>query len=156
MFEPQRRADNTQWLRKDQKQSCSATMTISTKCWMRFSKFQWTRHSKAFPTWSHSHWLVLHEFCIKMNESFMIHLMYYNSSSRKREIVKSFLMSENVIVVNHSSYSDYFSSCDIYRFLRQKKLLSDKDIRPVLLAEHLISVRDIFKKKIIFQLFETG
>ena len=31
MFEPQRRADNKQWKRKDQKRSCIAKRTISSK-----------------------------------------------------------------------------------------------------------------------------
>ena len=47
-----------------------------------------------------------------------------NASSHKCEVVKSFLASEKVNVLNHPSYSPDLSSCDFFLFPRLKKMLS--------------------------------
>ena len=53
-----------------------------------------------------------------------VHLLHDNASSRKCEVVKSFLVSEKVIVLNHPPYSPDLSSCDFFLFPRLKKMLS--------------------------------
>ena len=47
-----------------------------------------------------------------------------NASSHKCEVVKSFLASEKVKVLNHPPYSPDLSPCDFFLFPRHKKMLS--------------------------------
>ena len=51
-------------------------------------------------------------------------LLHDNTSSHKCEVVKSFLASEKVKVLNHPSYSPDLSPCDFFLFTRLKKMLS--------------------------------
>ena len=51
------------------------------------------------------------------------HILHDNASSHKCEVVKSFLASEKVKVLNHLPYSPDLSPCD-FLFLRLKKMLS--------------------------------
>ena len=53
-----------------------------------------------------------------------IHLLHDNASCHKCEVVKSFLASEKVKVLNHPPYSPDLSPCDFFLFPRLKKLLS--------------------------------
>ena len=53
-----------------------------------------------------------------------VHLLHDNSSSHKCEVVKSFLVSEKVKVLNHSPYSPDLSPCDFFLSPRLKKMLS--------------------------------
>ena len=53
-----------------------------------------------------------------------VHLLRDNASSNKCEVVKSFLASEKVKVLNHSPYSPDLSPCDFFLFQRLKKMLS--------------------------------
>ena len=53
-----------------------------------------------------------------------VHLLHYNVSSHKREIVKSFLASEKLKVSNHPPYSPDLSPCDFFLFPRLNKMLS--------------------------------
>ena len=53
-----------------------------------------------------------------------VHLLHDNASSHKCEVVKSFLASEKVKVLNHPSYSSDLSPCDFFLFPRLKKMLS--------------------------------
>ena len=53
-----------------------------------------------------------------------VHLLHDNASSHKCEVVKSFLVSEKVKVLNHPPYSPYPSHCDFFLFPRLKKMLS--------------------------------
>ena len=53
-----------------------------------------------------------------------VHLLHDNTSSYKCEVVKSFLASEKVKVLNHPPYSPDLSPCDFFLFLRFKKMLS--------------------------------
>ena len=55
-----------------------------------------------------------------------VHLLHDNASSHKCEVVKSFLASEKVKVLNHSPYSPDLSPCDFFLFPRLKKMLSGK------------------------------
>ena len=53
-----------------------------------------------------------------------VHLLHDNTSSHKCEVVKSFLASEKVKVLNHPPYSPDLSPCDFFLFprLRVKRL----------------------------------
>ena len=53
-----------------------------------------------------------------------VHLLHDNASSHKCEVVKSFLASEKVKVLNHLSYSPDLSPCDFFLFPRLKKMPS--------------------------------
>ena len=53
-----------------------------------------------------------------------VHLLHDNASSHKYEVVKSFLASEKVKVLNHPPYSPDLSPCDFFLFPRLKKMLS--------------------------------
>ena len=53
-----------------------------------------------------------------------VHLLHDNASSHKCEVVKSFLASEKVQVLNHLPYSPDLSPCDFFLFPRLKKMLS--------------------------------
>ena len=52
-----------------------------------------------------------------------VHLLPDNVFSYKCEVVKSFLASEMVKVLNHPSYSSDLSPCDFFLFPRLKKML---------------------------------
>ena len=52
-----------------------------------------------------------------------VHHLYDNASSHKCEVVKSFLASEKVKVLNHPPYSPDLSPCDFFLFPRLKKML---------------------------------
>ena len=69
------------------------------------------------------------------------------------EVVKSFLASEKVKVLNHPPYSPDLSPCDFFLFPR----LQEISIRlEVLLAALFISVSNRYQKKTIYLLFATG
>ena len=53
-----------------------------------------------------------------------VHLLHDNTSSHKSEVVKSFLASEKVKVLNHPPYSPGLSPCDFFLFPMLKKMLS--------------------------------
>ena len=53
-----------------------------------------------------------------------VHLLHGNASSHKCEVVKSFLASEKVKVLNRPPYSPDLSPCDFFLFPRLKKILS--------------------------------
>ena len=50
-----------------------------------------------------------------------VHLLHDNASSHKCEVVKSFLASEKVKVLNHPPYLPDLSPCDFFLFPRLKK-----------------------------------
>ena len=52
------------------------------------------------------------------------HVLLDNAFSHKCEVVKSFLASEKLKVLNHLPYSPDLSPCDFFLFPRLKKLLS--------------------------------
>ena len=53
-----------------------------------------------------------------------VHLLHDNASSHKCEVVKPFLASEKVKVLNHPPYSPDLSPCDFFLFPRLQKMLS--------------------------------
>ena len=58
-----------------------------------------------------------------------VHILHDNASSHKCEVVKSFLASEKVTVLNHPPYSPDLSPCDYFLFPRLKKMLSGNKSR---------------------------
>ena len=58
-----------------------------------------------------------------------VHLLHDNTSSHKCEVVKSFLASEKVKVLNRPPYSPNLSPCDFFLFPRLKKMLSGNKYR---------------------------
>ena len=134
MFEPQRRADNKQCKRKDQKRLCIAKRTISSK--KMFAIFFNpsgpvvqapcpSGHTVTGQFYKNS---VLKKVFYKKKRSSKgwsgVHLLHDNASSHKCEVVKSFLASEKVKVLNHPPYSPDLSPCDVFLFPRLKKMLS--------------------------------
>ena len=136
MFEPQRRADK-QWKRKDQKRPCTAKRTISSKKLLYAIYFNSSGpvvqvprpsgHTVTGRFYKNSVLKKVKEFYNKKRRSkgwSGVHLLHDNGSSHKCEVVKSFLASEKVEVLNHPPYSPDLSPCDFFLFPRLKKMLS--------------------------------
>ena len=118
MFEPQRRADNKQWKRKDQKRPCIAKRTIISKNMLYAIFFNSSGPAVQVPC-SSGHTVTgrfyknsvlkkMKEFYNKKQPSkgwSGVHLLHDNASSHKCEVVKCFLISEKVKVLNHPPYS---------------------------------------------------
>ena len=86
-----------------------------------------------------------------------VHLLHDNASSHKCEVVKSFLASEKVKVLNHPPYSPDLSPFDFFLFPRLKKMLSgNKYTSRSSLGSVFISVSNRYQKKTIYLLFATG
>ena len=137
MFELQRRADNEQWKRKDQKCPCIAKRTISSKTMLYTIFFNSSGpvvqvpcpsgHTVTGRFYKNSVLKKVKEFYNKKRPSkgwSGVHLLHDNASSHKCEVVKSFLASEKVEVLNHPPYSSDLSPCDFFLFPRLKKMLS--------------------------------
>ena len=87
-----------------------------------------------------------------------VHLLHHRC-----EVVKSFLASEKVKVLNHPPYSPDLSPCDFFYFQGLRKCFLEISIRlEVLLAALFISVSNRYQKtnryqkKTIYLLFATG
>ena len=137
MFEPQRRADNKQWKRKDKKCPCIAKKTVSWKKMLYAVFFNSSGpvvqvpcpsgHTVTGRFYKNSVLKKVKEFYNKKRPSkgwSGIHLLHDNTSSHKCEVVKSFLASEKVKVLNHLPYSPDLSPCDFFLFPRLRKMLS--------------------------------
>ena len=138
MFEPQRRADNKQWKRKDKnKRPCIAKRTISSKKMLYAIFFNSSGPVVQVPSpsghtisgrfYKNSVLKTVKEFYNKKRPSKGwpgVHLLHDNASSHKCEVVKSFLASEKVKVLNHPPYSPDLSHCDFFLFPMLKKMLS--------------------------------
>ena len=137
MFEPQRRADNKQWKQKDQKRPCIAKRTISSKKMLYAIFFNSSGPVVQVPCpsgltvtgrfYKNSVLKKVKEFYNKKRPSkgwSGVHFLYDNASSHKCEVVKSFLASEKVKILNHPPYSPDLSPCDFFLFPRLKKMLS--------------------------------
>ena len=68
-----------------------------------------------------------------------VHHLHDNPSSHKCEIVKPFLASEKVKILNHPSYSSDLCPCDFFLFPRLKNAFLKISILEVLLAALFIS-----------------
>ena len=141
-FEPQRRADNKQWKRKDQKHPCIAKRTISSKKMLYAIFFNSSGPVVQVPCpsgntltgrfYKNSVLKKVKEFYNKKRPSkgwSGVHLLHDNTSSQKFEVVKSFLASEKVKVLNHPPYSPDLSPCNFFLFPRVKKMLSGNTFR---------------------------
>ena len=130
MFEPQRRADNKQWKRKDQKSPCIAKRTISSKKMLYAIFFNSSGpvvlvpcpsgHTVTGRFYKNSVLKKVKEFYNKKQPSkgwSGVHLLHDNTSCHKCEVVKSFLASEKVKVLNHPPYSPDLSPCDFLAHL---------------------------------------
>ena len=117
MFEPQRRANNKQWKRKDQKRPCIAKRTISSKKMLHAIFFNSSGpvvqvpcpsgHTVTDRFYKHTVLKKTKEFYNKKRPSKRwsgVQLLHDNASSHKCEVVKSFGASEKVKVLNHPSY----------------------------------------------------
>ena len=58
------------------------------------------------------------------SKGWSVYLLHDNAFSHKCEVVKSFLASEQVKVLNNPPYSPDLSPCDFFIFPRLKKMLS--------------------------------
>ena len=138
LFEPQRRTDNKQWKRKDQKHPCIAKRTISSKKMYAIffnSSGPFVQvpclsgHTVTGQFYKNSVLKKVKEFYNKKRPSkgwSGVHLLHDNASSHKCEVVKSFLASEKVKVLNHPPYSPDLSPCDFFLFPRLKMLSGNK------------------------------
>ena len=70
---------------------------------------------------SHIHWPI---YLLPSKGWSGVHLLHDNTLSHKCEVVKYFLASEKVKVLNHPSYTPDLSPCDFFSFPRLKKMLS--------------------------------
>ena len=83
-----------------------------------------------------------------------VHHLHDKASSHKCEVVKSFLASEMVKVLNHPPYSPDLSPCDFFNFQGLRKCFLEISIRlEVLLAALFISVSKRYQKKTILSAF---
>ena len=127
MFEPQRRADNKQWKRKDKKRQCIAKRTISSKKMLYAIFFNSSGPVVQVPCpsgytvtgrfYKNSVLKKVKEFHNKKRPSegwSRVHLLHDNASSHKCEVVKYFLASERVKVLNNPPYSPDLSPCDFF------------------------------------------
>ena len=169
MFEPQRRADNKQWKQKDKKRPCIAKKSSKK---MVYAIFFFNSsglviqvpcssgHTVGGRFYSNSVLKKVKEFYNKKRPSkgwSGVHLSHDNASSHKCEVVKSFLASEKVKVLNHLPYSPNLSPCDLLYFQGLRKCFLEICIRlEVLLAALFISVSNRYQKKTIYLLFATG
>ena len=85
-----------------------------------------------------------------------VHLLHDNASSHKCEVVKSFLASEKVKVLNHPPYSPDLIPVTSFYFQGLRKCFLEISIcLEVLLAVLFISVSNRYQKKTIYLLFAT-
>ena len=138
MFEPQRRTDNMQWKRKNQKRTCIAKRTISLKkMYAIFFNVSGpvvqvpcpSGHTVTGRFYKNSVLKKVKEFYNKQRPSkgwSIVHLLHDNASSHKCAVVKSFLASEKVKVLNNPPYSSDLSPCDFFLFPRLKMLSGKK------------------------------
>ena len=137
MFEPQRRADNKQWKQKDQKRPCIAKRTISSKKMLYAILFNSSGpvvqmpcpsgHTVTGRFYKNSILKKVKEFYNKKRPSkgwSGVHLLHDKASSHKCEVVKSFLASEEVKVLNHPPYSPDLSPLWLIFISKAKKMLS--------------------------------
>ena len=156
MFEPQRRADNKQWKRKDKKRPCIAKRTISSKKMLYAIFFNSSGLVVQVPcTFGHT---VTGRFyknsVLKKVKGFYnkkrlskgwsgVHLLH-----KCVRLLSLLLASDKVKVLNHPPYSP---------FQGLRKCFLEISIRlEVLLAALFVSVSNRYQKKTIYLLFGTG
>ena len=133
MFEPQRRADNKQWKRKDQKRPCIAKRTIGSKKMLYAIFFNSSgpvvqvpcpsRHTVTSRFYKNSVLKKVKEFYNKKRPS-QESTFYMTTPPFITVRLLFFLVSEKVEVLNHPPYSPDLSPFDFFLFPRLKKMLS--------------------------------
>ena len=132
IFEPQRRTNNKQWKRKDKKKRLYiAKRTISSKKMLFAIFFNSSGQVVQVPCPSG------HTVTGRFYKNSVLKKVkeFYNKKRPRKgwsgvhllhecEVVKSFLASEKVKVLNHPPYSPDLSLCDFFLFPRLKKMLS--------------------------------
>ena len=110
--------------------------------------------------YSHIYWPIylLHWNMDQAKDGQVPTFLHDNASSHKCEVVKSFLTSEKVKVLNHPPYSPDLSPCDfLFYFQGLRKCFLEISIRlEVFLAALFISVSNRYQKKTIYLHFATG
>ena len=105
---------------------------------------------------SHIHWPIylLHWNMDQAKDGQESTFLHDNASSHKCAVVKYFLASEKVKVLNHPPYSPNLSLCDFFHFQGLRKCFLKISIRlEVLLAALFISVSNRYQKKAILSTF---
>ena len=137
MFEPQRRADNKQWNRKDKKRPCIAKRTISSKKMLYAIFFNSSGPVSQVPCPSgHTVTGRFYKNSVRRKwKSFTIRndqakdgqeSTFYTTTppSISVRLLSRFLASEKVKILNHPPYSSDLSPCEFFLFPRLKKMLS--------------------------------
>ena len=166
MFEPQRRADNRQCKRKDQKCPCIAKRPISSKKMLHAIFFNSSGPVVQVPCRSGhtvSVWFYKNSVLKKVKEFYnmkrpskgwsRVHLLHDNASSRKYEVVKSFLASEKVKILNiHLIHLTWVPVTSFY-FQGLRKCFLEISIRLKVLLAALLSVSSTDTKRRLFICF---
>ena len=142
MSEPQRMADNKQWKRRIKNAHVLPKRIISSKKMLYAIFFNSSGpvvqvpcpsgHTVTGRFYKNSILKKVKKFYKKKQPSkgwSGVILLHDNASSHKCEVVKSFLASEKVKVLNHPPYSPDLSPCDFFLFPRPKKMLSGNKSR---------------------------
>ena len=170
MFEPQRRADNKQWKRKDKKRPCIAKRIISLKkMYAIFFNSSGavvqvpcpSGHTVTDRFYKNSVLKKVKEFYNKKRPSkgwSGVHLLHDNDSSHKCEAVKSFFgfwKGESFKPSTLVTWPESLWLLFYFQGLRKCFLKISKRLE-VLLAALFISVNNRYQKKTIYLLFATG
>ena len=171
MFEPQRRADNKQWKRKDRKRPCVAKRTISSKKMLYAIFFNSSGsvvqvpcpsgHTVTGRFYKNSVLKKVGEFYNSKPPSKSwsgVHLLHDNASSHKCEFGKSFFGFWKGESFKPSTLFTWPESLWLlFYFQGLRKCFLEISIRlDVLLAALFISVSNRYQKKTIYLLFVTG
>ena len=170
MFEPQRRANNKQWKRKDQKRPCIAKRTISLKKMLYAIFFNSSGPVVQVPSpsghtvtggfYKNSVLKKVKEFYNKERPSKDGHESTFYMTTPPLisvRLLSLFLVSEKVKVLNHSPYSPDLIPVTSFYFQGLRKCFLEISIHlEVLLAALFISVSNRYQKNTIYLLFSTG
>ncbi|XP_060603854.1 histone-lysine N-methyltransferase SETMAR-like [Ruditapes philippinarum] len=138
-FEPQRRINNKQWLRKDQARPTIAKRTKSAKKVMYavFFNSQGPVVQVAVAGGKTVTGKFYRDKILKRVNAFYenrrprtglrgLYLIHDNASSHKCDIVQRFIEEEKIVQVKHPPYSPDLSPCDFFLFPEVKKRLSGR------------------------------
>ena len=138
-FEPQRRVDNKQWIKKGQPRPTIAKRSRSAKKVMYAIFFNSNGPVAQIPTPNGKtvtgkfyRDTVLKQVKKKYQKKRPatglrgIHLIHDNASAHKSQLVQDFLDKEKVVQLPHPPYSPDLSPCDFFLFPRLKKMLAGR------------------------------
>ena len=170
MFEPQRRADNKQWKRKDQKRPCIAKRTISSKKMLYAIFFNSSGpvvqvpcpfgHTVTGRFYKNSVLKKVKEFTIRNDQAKDGQESTFYMTTPPLisvRLLSLFLASEKMKVLNHPLIHLTWVPVTSFYFQGLRKCFLEISIRlEVLLAALFISVSNRYQKKTIYLLFTTG